>query len=111
MELKLHRQCETIIGLLTNDKFVSNRLFMKQNLANSIILPPKHGGLKAWSHSARNANSLKALYRISNELRGPSTLTWELRTGDCKITLEDKQKIGNLTYYISSESLRDAESE
>ena len=44
-------------------------------------------------------------------LREPSTLTWELRTGDCKITLEDKQKIGNLTYYILSESLRDAESE
>ena len=45
------------------------------------------------------------------ELRGPSTLTWELRTGDCKTTLEDKNKIGNLTYYISSESLRDTESE
>ena len=45
-------------------------------------------------------------------LRGPSTLTWELRKGDyCKTTLEDKQKIGNLRYYISSESLRDAESE
>ena len=24
-------------------------------------------------------------------LRGPVTLTWELRTGDCKITLEDKR--------------------
>ena len=44
-------------------------------------------------------------------LRGPSTLTSELLTGDCKISLEDKQKIGNLTYYISSERLRDAESE
>ena len=44
-------------------------------------------------------------------LRGPSTLTWELRTGDCKTTLEDKKKIENLTYYILSESLRDAESE
>ena len=44
-------------------------------------------------------------------LRGPSTLTWELRKGDCKTTLEDKQKIINLTYYISSESLRDAERE
>ena len=43
-------------------------------------------------------------------LRGPSTLTWELRTGDCKITLEDK-KVGNVTYDISSESLSDAESE
>ena len=29
---------------------------MKQNLANSIILPPKNGGLKAWSHSVRKAN-------------------------------------------------------
>ena len=44
-------------------------------------------------------------------LRGPSTLTWELRTGDSKTTLEDKTKIGNVTYYISSESLRDADSE
>ena len=43
--------------LLKNDKFVSNLLFMKQNLANSIILPPKNGGLKAWSHSVRKANS------------------------------------------------------
>ena len=46
----------TITGLLKNDKFVSNLLFMKQNLANSIILPPKNGGLKAWSHSVRKAN-------------------------------------------------------
>ena len=30
---------------------------MKQNLANSIILPLKNGGLKAWSHSVRKANS------------------------------------------------------
>ena len=44
-------------------------------------------------------------------LEGASTLTWELRTGDCKVTLEEKTKIGNVTYYISSESLRDAESE
>ena len=44
-------------------------------------------------------------------LRGPCTLTWKLRTGDCKITLEDKKKVGNVTYYISSESLSDAESE
>ena len=41
---------------LKNDKSVSNLLFMKQNLANSIILPPKNGGLKAWSHSVRKAN-------------------------------------------------------
>ena len=31
---------------------------MKQNLANSIILPPKNGGLKAWSHSVRKPNSV-----------------------------------------------------
>ena len=31
---------------------------MKQNLANSIILPPKNGGLKAWSHSVRKANCI-----------------------------------------------------
>ena len=36
----------TVIGLLKNGKLGSNRLFMKQNLANSIILPPKNGGLK-----------------------------------------------------------------
>ena len=29
---------------------------MKQNLTNSLILPPKNGGLKAWSHSVRKAN-------------------------------------------------------
>ena len=29
---------------------------MEQNLANSIILPPKNGGLKAWSHSVTKAN-------------------------------------------------------
>ena len=38
-------------------------------------------------------------------LRGPSTLTWELRTGESKTTLEDKTKLGNVTYYISSESV------
>ena len=42
--------------LLKNDKFVLNVLFMKQNLANSFILRPKNGGLKAWSHSVRKAN-------------------------------------------------------
>ena len=30
-----------------NDEFSSNLLFMKDNLANSIILRPKNGGLKA----------------------------------------------------------------
>ena len=32
----------------TEDKSVSNHLFMKENFANSIILPPKNGGSKAW---------------------------------------------------------------
>ena len=50
-------------------------------------------------------------FSIFTNLRGPFTLTWELRTGDCKTTLEDKKKIANWTYYILSESLRDAESE
>ena len=44
-------------------------------------------------------------------LRGPSTLTGELRTGDCKTTLEAKKKIGNLTYYVVRKPIRDAESE
>ena len=35
---------------------------MKQNLANSIIMPPKNGGLKAWSHSVRKANLLRQSY-------------------------------------------------
>ena len=29
---------------------------MKQNLASLVILPPKNGGLRAWSHSVRKAN-------------------------------------------------------
>ena len=58
LELKLYTQCETITCLLKNDKLGSNLLFLKQNLANSIILPPKNGGLKAWSHGVRKANSL-----------------------------------------------------
>ena len=33
-------------------------------------------------------------------LREPSTLTWELRTGESKTTLEDKTKAGNVTLYI-----------
>ena len=46
----------TLAGLLKNDQIVSNLLFMKQNLANSISLRSKNGGLKAWSHSVRKAN-------------------------------------------------------
>ena len=49
--------------------------------------------------------------RENSGFRGPSTLTWELWTGESKTTLEDKTKIGNGTYYISSESPGDAESE
>ena len=56
-----------------------------------------------------NMSKSKLFLPPSNEsyfsLRGPSTLTGELRTGDCKTTLEAKKKIGNLTYYMSSESL------
>ena len=55
--------------------------------------------------------SINLYHALKIRLRGPSTLTWELRTGESKTTLEDKKKIGNVTYYISSESQRDAESE
>ena len=44
-------------------------------------------------------------------LKGALYLNLGIAEGCCKTTLEDKQKIGNLTYYISSENLRDAESE
>ena len=47
---------------------------------------------------------------LSVALRGPATLTWELRTGDCKVSLEDK-RLENIAYYISSKSIRDAERE
>ena len=58
LELKLYTQWETITCLLKNDKLGSNLLFLKQSLANSIILPPKNGGLKAWLHGVRKANSI-----------------------------------------------------
>ena len=61
--------------------------------------------------SGTNVKGGKYVKWQKNCLRGPSTLTWELRTGESKTTLEDKTKIGNVTLYISSESLRDAESE
>ncbi len=44
--------------LLKHDKFGSNFVLIKQNLPNSIILPPKNGGFKARSHSVRKANRL-----------------------------------------------------
>ena len=49
---------ETITGLQKIDKFVSNLLFMNQMVANSTNLPPKNGGLKAWSHSVRKAHCI-----------------------------------------------------
>ena len=59
-------------------------------------------------HSLTFLNSTYSLFFCS--VKKTSTLNWELRTGDCKITPEDK-KIRNLTYYISSESIRNDESE
>ncbi len=47
----------TVAYLLKHDKFGSNFVLIKQNLPNSIILPPKNGGFKARSHSVRKANS------------------------------------------------------
>ena len=83
------------------------------------VLPDEYGFFSTPIHIdqfekkslGQNMNIWIYMYTPLAQLRGSSTLTWELLTGDCKITLEDKQKIGNLTYYISSESLRDAESE
>ena len=46
----------TVAYLLKHDKFGSNFVLIKQNLPNSIILPPKNGGFKARSHSVRKAN-------------------------------------------------------
>ena len=54
----------------------------------------------------KKSQTQEDIYFLRAFLRGPSTLTGELRTGDCKTTLEAKK---NLAYYISSEILRDAE--
>ena len=64
-----------ITGLLKNDKLGSNLLFLKQNLANSLILPPKNGGLKAWSHGVRKAN-----WREHRDFFMGSADVWHLRT-------------------------------
>ena len=74
---------------------------------------PGHPLLPEPLEIANNVQGWKNVFSFwdRRELRGPSTLTWVFRIGDCKITLEDEQKIGNWTYYVSSESLRDAESE
>ena len=53
----------TVAYLLKHDKFGSNFVLIKQNLSNSIILPPKNGGFKARSHSVRKA--IKVLFIIS----------------------------------------------
>ena len=45
----------SLFFLLKRDKFGSNFVLIKQNLPNSIILPP---GFKARSHSVRKANSI-----------------------------------------------------
>ena len=73
--LKLYTQRETITGLLKNDKLGSKPLFLKQNLANSIILPPKNGGLKAWSHGVRKANCVEYEY-LNNSPPSPQESSW-----------------------------------
>ena len=56
---------ETLHTMRDNHLFIgSNLLFLKQNLAYSIILPPKNGGLKAWSHGVRKANWLDSLFTL-----------------------------------------------
>ena len=58
-------------------KFVSNLLFKKQNLANSIILPPKNGGLKAWSHSVRKANYTLPILKFSIDYKNYISKTFD----------------------------------
>ena len=48
--------------------------------------------------------------RLHQFKEGIYLINWELRTVDCKITPKDKKR-RNLTYYMSSESIRNAESE
>ena len=48
---------ETLLTMRDNHFLTEKRYtWFKQNLANSIILPPKNGGLKVWSHGMRKAN-------------------------------------------------------
>ena len=56
----------TVTYLLKHDKFGSNFVLIKQNLPNSIILPPKNGGFKARSHSVRKANYSHARSRAAH---------------------------------------------
>ncbi len=53
----------TVAYLLKHNKFGSNFVLIKQNLPNSIILPPKNGGFKARSHSVRKANYPNATFQ------------------------------------------------
>ena len=69
----------------------------------------KKKNIKPLNFSVLAFNYIIVLCRII--IKGESTLNWKLRTSDCKITLEDKRRIGYLTYYISSGSIRNAESE
>ena len=54
--LKFHTELATHAGLMKNEKLRSIFFLIKQNLPNSMILPPKNGGFKAWSHSVSKAN-------------------------------------------------------
>ena len=92
LELKLYTQWEIITCLLKNDKLGSNLLFLKQNLANSIILPPKNGGLKAWSHGVRKANS--------DEADAIWNVVFEVLT-NLNLLVTPSIIISNLTYRIS----------
>ena len=103
---------------LTNANYYEAIAFLKSRFGNEQQIINRHMDNLLNHPQLLPKTTLKGLRQLYDSmqscirsLRGPSTLTWKLRTGNCKITLEDKQKIGNLTYYISSESLRDAESE
>ncbi len=59
----------TVAYLLKHDKFGSNFVLIKQSLPNSIILPPKNGGLKARSHSVRKANCVVVSKNFATDCR------------------------------------------
>ena len=62
---------------------------MKQNFANSMILPPKNGGLKAWSHSVRKANYL--LFKTKCKQTHPHNI---MRTKDAQNGLDFPFNLG-----------------
>ena len=66
----------TVAYLLKHDKFGSNFVLTKQNLPNSIILPPKNGGFKARSHSVRKANSRAFSVRVRPQGPGDEDGRW-----------------------------------